>query len=138
MSSSSTSASRVFRNPKMFKVDLQGNVYCHHDIVAVIQLVGRKSLRQGQEFCGCSQWPRSYYNFFLWKEDVDNVFKQHASDCRFSYEDLTFQNMDLQNKLLVEENKVLKAKISRTESKWNKPYVLTLFIAITILLYMFK
>ncbi|KAJ0735617.1 putative transcription factor GRF family [Helianthus annuus] len=95
MSSSSTSASRVFRNPKMFKVDLKGNVYCHHDIVAVIRVVGRKSLWQGQEFYDCSQWPRSDYNFFLWKEDVDNMFKQHASDCRFSYEDLKFQNMDL-------------------------------------------
>ncbi|MFS7897132.1 hypothetical protein Hanom_Chr00s007087g01736481 [Helianthus anomalus] len=112
----------------MFKVDLQGNVYCHHDIVAVIRVVGRKSVWQGQEFYGCSQWP---------KEDVDNMFKQHAFDCRFSYEDLKYQNMDLQNKLLVEEDKLLKAKISGTESKWNKPYVLTLFIAITtIVLYM--
>ncbi|KAF5782663.1 putative transcription factor GRF family [Helianthus annuus] len=138
MSSSSTSASTLFRNPKMFKVDLQGNVYCHHDIIAVIRVVGRKSVRQGQEFYGCSQRPRFDCKFFLWKEDVDNMFKQHASDCRFSYEDLKYQNMDLQNKLLVEENKLLKTKISGVESKGNKPYVLNLFIAFTIVLYMFR
>ncbi|KAJ0714523.1 putative transcription factor GRF family [Helianthus annuus] len=125
MSSSSRSASSVFRNPKIFNVDLEGNVYCHHDTVAVIRVVGRKSLRQGQEFYGCSQWPRSNYKFFLWKEDVDSMFKQHSSECRFTYEDLKFQNMDLHNKLLLEENKLLKAKISGTDSKWNKPYVLT-------------
>ncbi|MFS8031926.1 hypothetical protein Hanom_Chr17g01551611 [Helianthus anomalus] len=127
MSSSSTSSSTVFRNPNFFKVDLERNVYCHHGIVASIRVVGWKSMRQGQQFHGCSHW----------KEDVDNMFNQHASDCRFSYEDLKYQNMDLQNKLLVEENKLLKEKISGTESKWNKQYVLTLFIAIAIVLYMF-
>ncbi|MFS8032061.1 putative transcription factor GRF family [Helianthus anomalus] len=96
MSSSSTCASSVFRNPKIFKVDLEGNVYSHHDIVAVIRVVGRKSLRQGQEFYGCSHWAISDCKFFLWKEDVDNMFKQHSSECRFSYEDPKFQNMDLQ------------------------------------------
>ncbi|MFS8026025.1 hypothetical protein Hanom_Chr16g01482081 [Helianthus anomalus] len=70
--------------------------------------------------------------------DVDKMFNQHASDCRFSYEDLKYENMDLENKLLVEENRWLKAKISGTKSKWNKQYVLTLFIAITIVLYMFR
>ncbi|MFS8003934.1 hypothetical protein Hanom_Chr13g01219701 [Helianthus anomalus] len=66
------------------------------------------------------------------------MFKQHSSICRFSYEDLKFQNMDLHNSMLVEVNKLSKVKISGTESKWNKPYMLTLFIAIAILLYMFK
>ncbi|MFS8003935.1 hypothetical protein Hanom_Chr13g01219711 [Helianthus anomalus] len=57
MSSSSTSASSVFRNPKILKIDLEGNVYYHHDIVTVIRVVGRKSLWQGQEFYGCSHSP---------------------------------------------------------------------------------
>ncbi|MFS7942414.1 putative transcription factor GRF family [Helianthus anomalus] len=135
MSSSSTSSSTVSRNPKLFKVDLEGNVYCHHDVVAVVRVVGRKSVRQGQQFYGCSHWPRSDCKFFLWKEDVDKMFNQHASQCRFSSssEDLKYENM-----VLVEENRWLKAKIFGTESKWNKQYVLTLFIGISIMLYMFR
>ncbi|KAJ0788407.1 putative transcription factor GRF family [Helianthus annuus] len=133
MSSSSTSSSTVSRNLKLFKVDLEGNVYCHHDVVAVVRVVGRKSVRQGQQFYGCSHWPRSDCKFFLWKEDVDKMFNQHASQCRFSSEDLKYENM-----VLVEENRWLKAKISGTESKWNKQYVLTLFIGISIVLYMFR
>ncbi|MFS7972155.1 hypothetical protein Hanom_Chr09g00841411 [Helianthus anomalus] len=50
MSSSSTSSSTVFKNPNFFKVDLEGNVYCHHDVIAVIRVVGLKSVRQGQQF----------------------------------------------------------------------------------------
>ncbi|MFS7977324.1 hypothetical protein Hanom_Chr10g00902681 [Helianthus anomalus] len=45
----------------------------------------------------------------------------------FCYEDLKYQDMDLLNKLLVEKNKLLKVKISETELKWNKQYVLTLY-----------
>ncbi|KAJ0694824.1 putative transcription factor GRF family [Helianthus annuus] len=77
MSSSSTSASSLIRKPKLFKVDLDGNVYCHHDIVVVLRVVGRKSERHGQQFYACFHWPRSDCKFFLWKEDVDNMFKEH-------------------------------------------------------------
>ncbi|MFS7947050.1 hypothetical protein Hanom_Chr06g00543471 [Helianthus anomalus] len=56
MSSSSTSASSLIRKPKLFKVDLDGNVYCHHDIV-VLRVVGRKSERHGQQFYACFHWP---------------------------------------------------------------------------------
>ncbi|MFS8026014.1 hypothetical protein Hanom_Chr16g01481971 [Helianthus anomalus] len=85
MSSSSTSSSTILRNAKLFKVDLEGNVYCHHDVVAFIRVVGRKSVRQCQQFVGCSHWPcclleRSDCKFFLWKEDVDKMFNQHASN----------------------------------------------------------
>ncbi|KAM0022968.1 putative transcription factor GRF family [Helianthus debilis subsp. tardiflorus] len=72
MSSSSTSV--VIRKPKVFKVDLDGNLYCHNDVVAVLRVAGRKSERHGQEFYGCSQWPRGDCKFFLWKEDVDKMF----------------------------------------------------------------
>ncbi|KAJ0503463.1 hypothetical protein HanHA300_Chr11g0424511 [Helianthus annuus] len=51
MSPSSTSASRLIRKPKLFKVDLDGNVFCYHDIVAVLRVVaGGKSERHGQQF----------------------------------------------------------------------------------------
>ncbi|MFS7915470.1 hypothetical protein Hanom_Chr02g00165701 [Helianthus anomalus] len=55
MSSSSTSG--IIRKPKLFKVDLDGNVYCHHDIVA-----------------------RGDCKFFLWKEDADNMFIERSND----------------------------------------------------------
>ncbi|XP_022008476.1 uncharacterized protein LOC110907865 [Helianthus annuus] len=105
MSSSSTSA--VIRKPKVFKVDLDGNLYCHHDVVAVLRVAGRKSERHGQEFYGCSHWPRGDCKFFLWKEDVDKMFveRSYGTSTQVTFKDLKIKNLELHNMLLIEENK---------------------------------
>ncbi|MFS7976608.1 hypothetical protein Hanom_Chr10g00894401 [Helianthus anomalus] len=56
MSYCSNSASSANRKSKIFKLNLDGNVYCHHEIVAVVRVVGRNNQRNGQEFYGCSKW----------------------------------------------------------------------------------
>ncbi|MFS7991840.1 hypothetical protein Hanom_Chr12g01075301 [Helianthus anomalus] len=109
MSSSSNSPSSVSRNPKIFKVDLERNVYC-------FELLNKKVFDKVNIFT-IALIGRSDCKFFLWKEDVHNMFKQHSSHCKFSYEDLKFQNMELLYMVLVEEKKMLKAKICGTESK---------------------
>ncbi|KAJ0539994.1 hypothetical protein HanHA300_Chr08g0293091 [Helianthus annuus] len=136
MSSSSTSS--IIQKPKLFKVYLDGNIYCHHDIVAVLRVAGLKSERHGEEFYGCSHWPRGDCKFVLRKEDVDNMFieRSNGTSTLVTFKDLKIKNLELQNMLLVEENKNLKARTFDTETKSKKPYVLTLLIAIAILLYL--
>ncbi|KAJ0458133.1 putative transcription factor GRF family [Helianthus annuus] len=138
MSSSSTSG--LIRKPKVFKVDLDGNVYCHHDIVAVLRVAGLKSERHGEEFYGCSHWPRGDCKFFLWKEDVDKMFveRSYGTSTQVTFKDLKIKNLKLHNMLLIEENKNLKAMRFDTKTKSKKPYVLTFVIAIAILLYLWN
>ncbi|MFS8025593.1 putative transcription factor GRF family [Helianthus anomalus] len=95
MTSSSTSG--VIRKPKLFKVDLDGNVYFHHDIVAVLRVAGLKSERHGEEFYGCSHWP-NHCKFFLWKENVDNMFNERSNGTLtpVTFKDLKIKNLELQ------------------------------------------
>ncbi|KAF5801646.1 putative transcription factor GRF family [Helianthus annuus] len=129
MSSSSNSSWSVNRTPKIFKVDLDGNLYCHHEIVPVLRMAGRKSIRYGDQFYGCPQWPLSDCKFFMWKQDFDKLFEAHSncSSSPVSYEELKNENLQLQNKLLLEENKMLKSQIHGKESTWKQPFVFTLF-----------
>ncbi|KAK1412203.1 hypothetical protein QVD17_33245 [Tagetes erecta] len=124
MSSSSTSVSNIIGNPRIFKVDLDGNVYCHHDIVAVLRVVRRKTNHNGQQFYGCSQWPRFDCKFFLWKQDFDVMIEAQANITPSSYEALRKQNLDL-----VQENKMLKGKICAANSKWKKLFFVLIVIA---------
>ncbi|KAL8191562.1 hypothetical protein R6Q57_028293 [Mikania cordata] len=57
MSSTSSTAHSVNKNPKIFKVDLDRNLYCKHDLIIVRRVVQRKSSRIGHEFYGCPLWP---------------------------------------------------------------------------------
>ncbi|KAJ0851195.1 putative transcription factor GRF family [Helianthus annuus] len=139
MSYCSNSASSANSKSKIFKIDLDGNVYCHHEIVAVVRMVRRNNQRKGQEFYGCSKWPRADCKFFLWKEDVKNLlkFNSNASLCLWnsssnSHEELKIQNLELQNMLLIEENNKLRGQIGATECMWKKPFVLTLVFVIVI------
>ncbi|MFS7973974.1 hypothetical protein Hanom_Chr09g00862981 [Helianthus anomalus] len=50
MSSSSNSSCSVKRNYKIFKVDLEANLYCHHEIVAIIRVAGQKLLYMVMNF----------------------------------------------------------------------------------------
>ncbi|KAJ0694395.1 hypothetical protein HanPI659440_Chr15g0608271 [Helianthus annuus] len=76
--------------------------------------------------------------FFLWKKDVDNMFNERSNDTstRVTFKDPKIKKIELQNMLLIEENKNLKARTFDTETKSKKPYVLTLLIVIAILLYL--
>ncbi|MFS7926456.1 hypothetical protein Hanom_Chr04g00297281 [Helianthus anomalus] len=136
MSPSSTSG--LIRKPKLFKVDLDGNVYFHHDIIAVLRVAGLKSERHCEEFYGCSHCLRGDCKFFLRKKDVDNMFGQlsNGTSTPVTFKDLMLKNLELHNMLLIEEKKNLKAMRFDTETKSKKPYVLTLLIAIAILLYL--
>ncbi|KAJ0717189.1 putative transcription factor GRF family [Helianthus annuus] len=101
MSSSSTSS--IIQKPKLFKVDLDGNVYCHHDIVAVLRVAGLKSKRYGEEFYGCSHCPRGDCKFFLWKEDVDNMLieRSNGTSTPVTFKDLKIKNLELHKMLLI-------------------------------------
>ncbi|MFS7939046.1 hypothetical protein Hanom_Chr05g00447011 [Helianthus anomalus] len=50
--------------------------------------------------------------FFMWKQDFDKFFEAHSncSSSPVSYEELKNENLQLQNKLLLEENMMLKDK----------------------------
>ncbi|MFS7931098.1 hypothetical protein Hanom_Chr04g00352091 [Helianthus anomalus] len=107
MSSSSNSSWSVNRTPKLFKVDLNGNLYYHHEILF-----------------DCK--------FFMWKQDFDKFFEAH-SNCTsslISYKELKNENLQLQNKLLLEENKMLKRQIRGKKSMWKQPFVFTMFFVI--------
>ncbi|KAL9995781.1 putative transcription factor GRF family [Helianthus debilis subsp. tardiflorus] len=138
MSSSSTSC--LIRRPRLFKVDLDGNVYCHHDILAVIRVAGLKSQRHGEEFYGCSHWPRGDCKFFLWKQDVDNMFleRSYGTSTTVTFKDMKIKNLELQNQLLIEENNNLKAMRFDRKMKSKKLYVLTFLIASAILFYLWN
>ncbi|KAJ0511360.1 putative transcription factor GRF family [Helianthus annuus] len=141
MSSSSTSStSGLIRRPRLFKVDLDGNVYCHHDILAVVRVAGLKSQRHGEEFYGCSHWPRGDCKFFLWKQDVDNMFleRSYGTSTTVTFKDMKIKNLELQNQLLIEENNNLKAMRCDPKMKSKKLYVLSFLIASAILLYLWN
>ncbi|KAJ0470421.1 hypothetical protein HanIR_Chr14g0718641 [Helianthus annuus] len=132
MSSSSTSG--LIRRPRLFKVDLDGNVYCHHDILAVVRVAGLKSQRHGEEFYGCD------CKFFLWKQDVDNMFleRSYGTSTTVTFKDMKIKNLELQNQLLIEENNNLKAMRCDPKMKSKKLYVLSFLIASAILLYLWN
>ncbi|KAJ0836397.1 hypothetical protein HanRHA438_Chr16g0766491 [Helianthus annuus] len=140
MSPSSYSSWSVNRTPKIFKVNLDGNLYCHHEIVVVLRMAGPKSVRHGDQFYGCPQWPLSDCKSFMWKLDFDNFFEAHSncSSSPVSYEKLKNENLQLQNKLLLEENKVLKRQIRGKKSMWKQPFVFTMFFVMAIRMYMLK
>ncbi|MFS7996978.1 hypothetical protein Hanom_Chr12g01136291 [Helianthus anomalus] len=106
-------------NPKLIKVDLDGNLYCYHEIVAVLRMAGPKSVRHGDQFYGCPQWLLSDCKFFMFKQDFDKFFEAHSnySSSPESYEELKNENLQLENKLLLEENKTEKT------NSWQKVYV---------------
>ncbi|KAK1425136.1 hypothetical protein QVD17_20481 [Tagetes erecta] len=148
MKSSSSSSSSVTKNPKIFKVDLEGNVYCNHDMVSIIRVAGRRSPRIGQKFHGCPLWPRMDYKFFMWKEDADKVLKEQANHTEIkqmpsTLENLKIEYLDLQNKMLVEENKMLKEMNKRLKeenvllgkSKWGITHVLG-FVTVVIAIWL--
>ncbi|KAK1429989.1 hypothetical protein QVD17_12386 [Tagetes erecta] len=64
MSSASSSTSSCKKNTKRFKVDIEGNVYRNHDLIAFQRVAGRRSVRMGQEFYGCTLWPVRAYSSF--------------------------------------------------------------------------
>ncbi|MFS7998544.1 hypothetical protein Hanom_Chr12g01155111 [Helianthus anomalus] len=99
---SSFSTYGLIRKPKLFKVDLDGSVYCHHDIGGVLRVAGLKSERHGEEFYGCSHWPRGDCKLFLWKEDVDKMFveRSYGTSTAVTFNDLKIRNLELHNMLL--------------------------------------
>ncbi|MFS7934063.1 hypothetical protein Hanom_Chr05g00387101 [Helianthus anomalus] len=50
MSSSYSSNTSQSHKPRIFSVDLEGNVYCHHYWLAVRRVAGLRSSRAGHEF----------------------------------------------------------------------------------------
>ncbi|KAJ0548993.1 putative transcription factor GRF family [Helianthus annuus] len=140
MSTSSNSSCNTNRIPKIFKVDMDGNLYCHHEIRAVIRVAGRRSVRCGAEFYGCSQWPRDDCKFFMWKKDFDKLFEVHStcsssavtrSDAMTGNE----YNLQLRNNLLSQENNMLKRQICAKEFMLKQQFVFSLFVIIAMLFY---
>ncbi|KAL8241129.1 hypothetical protein R6Q59_014484 [Mikania micrantha] len=116
-------------------------MYCKHDMIAVRRVVQRKSSQIGQEFYGCPLWPVKYgLQIFLWKEDVDTIFREHES-CMTSllpknpksYEVMKMRNLELEKMLLTEENKHLKEMLQKSKAKYKIRNVLGLvFVVIGI------
>ncbi|KAL8230365.1 hypothetical protein R6Q57_000143 [Mikania cordata] len=111
MSSTSSTAHSVNKNPKIFKIDLDRNLYCKHDLIAVRRVVQRKSSRIGQEFYGCPLWP------------VNTMFREHEScmtsllpENPKSYEVMKMRNLELEKMLLTEENKHLKEMLQKSNA----------------------
>ncbi|KAJ0914885.1 putative transcription factor GRF family [Helianthus annuus] len=137
MSSSSNSSWSVNRTPKLFKVDLDGNLYCHHEVVVVLRIAGPKSVRHGDQFYGCPQWPLSDCKFFMWKQDFDKFFEAHStcSSSPVSYQELKNENLELQNKLLLEEN-----RMAEKTNSWQKVHVeatISVYYVFVIALWMY-
>ncbi|KAL8255795.1 hypothetical protein R6Q59_030862 [Mikania micrantha] len=134
MSSTSSTAHSVNKNPKIFKIDLDRNLYCKHDLIVVRRVVQRKSSRIGQEFYGCPLWPVKYgLQIFLWKEDVYTMFKEHESRMTSllpenpkSYEVIKMRILELEKMLLTEENKHLKEMLQKSNAKYKIRNVLGL------------
>ncbi|KAK1427473.1 hypothetical protein QVD17_16159 [Tagetes erecta] len=119
MSSASSSTSSYKKNTKRFKVDTEGNVYCNHDLIAIQRVAGRRSVRMGQEFYGCTLWPNEDCKFFMWKEEFDDFLKKHGSCncCATKEQELVYAQM--QNLKLQDEIKNLKLQLSLKKSNWN-------------------
>ncbi|MFS7890049.1 hypothetical protein Hanom_Chr00s000006g01614181 [Helianthus anomalus] len=122
MLTSSSSISCLNKNPKFFKVDLDGNVYCNHDMLAILRVVSRKRDRIGKEFYGCPLWP----------VNLENVFKSTSMANNPSYEGLKMENLKLQNKILEEENRKLRQRLSMEKYKWNSSCLLGFAIVMAI------
>ncbi|MFS8002477.1 hypothetical protein Hanom_Chr13g01202521 [Helianthus anomalus] len=67
--------------------------------------------------------------FFTWKQDFDKVFEAHSkcSSSPVSYEELKNEKLQLQNKLLLEKNKMLKRQIRGKKFMWKQPFLFTMF-----------
>ncbi|MFS7921026.1 hypothetical protein Hanom_Chr03g00231781 [Helianthus anomalus] len=115
MSTSSSSISCLKKNPKFFKVDPDGNVYCNHDMLAILRVVSRKRDRIGKEFY-----------------DMENVFKNTSMANNPSYEGPKMENLKLQNNILEEENRNLRQRLSMEKYKWNSSCMLGFAIVMAI------
>ncbi|MFS7920836.1 hypothetical protein Hanom_Chr03g00229451 [Helianthus anomalus] len=76
----------------------------------------------------------------MWEQDFYRLFeaRSNCSSSPLSYEELKNEKLQLQNKLLLEENKMLKSQIRGKESVWKQPFMFTLFFVISIWMYMLK
>ncbi|KAK1424069.1 hypothetical protein QVD17_19381 [Tagetes erecta] len=63
----------------------------------------------------------------LWKEYLDKMLKEQGESAS-KYQDLKKENLELQNKILKDENKQLKEKPSK--SKWKLGFMFVLVIVI--------
>ncbi|MFS7901712.1 hypothetical protein Hanom_Chr01g00002851 [Helianthus anomalus] len=91
MSFSSKSSWSVNRTPKIFKVDLDGNLYCHHEMFAVLRMAGPKMFNMVIKFM------LSDCKLFMWKQDFDKFFEAY-SNCSSSpvrYGELKTGNLQL-------------------------------------------
>ncbi|MFS7890013.1 hypothetical protein Hanom_Chr00s000006g01613791 [Helianthus anomalus] len=107
-SSSSTSGTK--KNPKKFKVDIEGNVYCNHDILAISRVVGRRNARSGEAFFCCTLRPKQDYKFFMWKYNIKAFRIEHGRN---------EQELEIKNLKLQEENKMLKQPLANKKSTWK-------------------
>ncbi|KAD4584653.1 hypothetical protein E3N88_22254 [Mikania micrantha] len=137
MSSISSTAHSVNKNPKIFKVDLDGNLYYKSDLIVVRRVVQRKSSRIGQEFYGCPLWPNMDCKFFLWKEDLDTMCREHESymtnllpENLKSYDVMKMRNSKLEKMLLTAENKHLKEMLQKSKTKYKIRNILGLPIGL--------
>ncbi|KAL8202020.1 hypothetical protein R6Q57_011167, partial [Mikania cordata] len=134
MSSTSSTAQSMNKNPIIFKVDLDGNLYYKHDLIVVRHVVQRKSSQIGQEFYGYPLWPVKYgLQIILWKEDVDTMCREHEI-CMTNFlpenlkscDVMKMMNLKLEKMLLTEENKHLKEMFQKSKTKYKIRNVLGL------------
>ncbi|KAL8256332.1 hypothetical protein R6Q59_031399 [Mikania micrantha] len=71
MSSSSSSSSVQKKQIRIFKFGVDGNVYCNHDMVAIMRVARSRSTRQGHEFYGFPLWPLLTFLTFPYESLVD-------------------------------------------------------------------
>ncbi|KAF5785275.1 putative transcription factor GRF family [Helianthus annuus] len=105
MSSSSLSSSIISKNPKIFRLGIDGRVYCNHELVAIRRVARNRSSRQGEEFYGCPLWPGSDCKFFMWKQEFNVVL---SSECNFRFVEMDNERLVFEKTLIEEENKSLK------------------------------
>ncbi|MFS7950443.1 hypothetical protein Hanom_Chr07g00583261 [Helianthus anomalus] len=100
-------------------------------MLAILRVASRKRDRIGKEFYGYPLWPWTAI-FFLWKEDLENVFKNTSMANNPSYEGLKMENLTLQNKILEEKNRKLRQRLSMEKYKWNSSCMLGFAIVMAI------
>ncbi|KAL8201915.1 hypothetical protein R6Q57_011062 [Mikania cordata] len=118
MSSSSSSSSVRKKQIRIFKVGVNSDVYCNHDMVAITRVVGSRSTRQGHEFYGCLLWPRLDCKFFIWKEEVDAMFSDGCNhkllESKNKALEMKIANLKVKKTMFEEENKSLKQRLSKS------------------------
>ncbi|KAL8224387.1 hypothetical protein R6Q57_019862 [Mikania cordata] len=142
MSSSSTSSSVRKKQTRIFKVGVDGNVYCKHDMVAITRVAGSRSTRQGHEFYGCPLWPRLDCKFFMWKEEVDAMFSDGCNhkllESKNKALEMKIANLKVKKTMLEEDNKSLKQRLSKSSFFPKKCLCLVMLNAITLIYCYFK